>query len=106
MEATYLATVQVGLDRAKTESAIAAKTANELFEKARAERDLSEIQKTNMEKVLQECLRPWKQNGATIEFDAERKQWTATYQGVVAYGDTPDMACDNFDHLWMFGEAE
>lgn len=23
---------------------------------------------------------------------------------VVAYGDTPAQACDNFDHLWIFGD--
>jgi len=36
-------------------------------------------------------------------YDEERKQFAATYCGVIAYGDSPEMAYDNFDHLWLYG---
>lgn len=39
-----------------------------------------------------------------IYFDDEEEQWGCRHGGVVAYGDTPAMACDNFDHIWIFGK--
>lgn len=38
-----------------------------------------------------------------IYFDGEEEQWACRHGGLVAYGDTPAMACDNFDHIWIFG---
>lgn len=39
-----------------------------------------------------------------ISFNEETKQWVCEHSGVLAYGDTPEMACDNFDHLWISGK--
>jgi hypothetical protein len=50
-----------------------------------------------------EWLRPFRLNFAQVTFDEERKQFAATGCGVIAYGDSPEMACDNFDHLWLYG---
>ena len=51
----------------------------------------------------QEWLRPSKMHYAEITYDEERKQYSATRDGVTAYGNSPEMACDNFDHLWLYG---
>lgn len=32
--------------------------------------------------------------------------WICEHGGVSATGDSPEMATDNFDHLWMFGEED
>ncbi len=47
--------------------------------------------------------RPSRMQFAEVTYDGERKQFSAAYCGVVAYGDSPEMACDNFDHLWLYG---
>jgi len=41
-----------------------------------------------------------------LGYDTEKKQWRASYCEAVAFGDTPEMACDNFDHLWLYGEPK
>jgi hypothetical protein len=61
-------------------------------------RDLSDIQQ-------QEYLRPSRLHFAEVTYDEERKQFAAICGGVTAYGDSPEMACDNFDHLWLYGET-
>jgi hypothetical protein len=35
---------------------------------------------------------------------AEDGKWCCQHAGVIATGDTPAMACENFDHLWMYGQ--
>jgi len=50
--------------------------------------------------------RPSQERWVELTFDADKNQWAASYQSIVAYGDTPEMACDNFDHLWVFGNDE
>ena len=39
-----------------------------------------------------------------VYFDETEKQWACQHGGVTAYGDTPAMACENFDHLWVYGK--
>lgn len=85
------------------------KTAEVLLEKAKIER-------TIVEETLAECRqdrehrkqnrRPSQERYVEMEFDSERGQWAARHASVVAYGDTPEMACDNFDHLWIFGDND
>jgi hypothetical protein len=48
--------------------------------------------------------RPSHMHHVEVAFDPERHQFRAAYFGVVAWGNTPEIACDNFDHLWLFGE--
>lgn len=50
-----------------------------------------------------EWQRPSRMHYVEVTFDEERKQFVAAYCGVTAYGDSPEMACDNFDHLWLYG---
>ena len=40
---------------------------------------------------------------ANAMFDKFGNGWQLEHQGLVAYGDTPAMAADNFDHLWTYG---
>ncbi len=77
--------------------------AQEGVEKAKIERVTAEMTKTNLEASYRECRRPWRLLGAVVMPDDDRR-WSCTFQGVTAYGDTPEIACDNFDHLWTFGE--
>ena len=39
-----------------------------------------------------------------IFFDEELEKFACQHCGITAYGDTPAMACENFDHLWVFGK--
>jgi hypothetical protein len=50
-----------------------------------------------------EWARPSRMHYVEMTYDEQRKQFAATYCGVTAYGDSPEMACDNFDHLWLYG---
>lgn len=78
-------------------------TAQEGLAKAKIERNVAELQHTNMEVCYQECRRPWRMLGAIITFDDDKNQWKCEFQGITTWGVTPEIACDNFDHCWMFG---
>ena len=39
-----------------------------------------------------------------IYFDEDEEKFACRHEGVTAHGDTPSMACENFDHLWMYGK--
>lgn len=39
-----------------------------------------------------------------VFFDEEVESWACQHCGVTAHGDTPAMACENFDHLWVYGK--
>jgi len=76
--------------------AVAKRTqAEECLEEYRRDRELNKTRR-----------RPSREHWVELNFDSERNQWAATSHGVTAYGDTPEMACDNFDHLWVFGDNE
>lgn len=83
-------------------TAIYTQTANEGLAKAQIERRTAETQSANLEATCKEYRRPWRLVGAIIESDDIG--WKCAFQGVCAWGDSPEMACDNFDHLWMFGQ--
>lgn len=83
--------------------AIFALTAQEGLTKAKLESSVAVLQYTNMEACYQECRRPWRMVGAIVTRDDTTNRWKCEFQGVTAWGDTPDIACDNFDHCWMFG---
>ncbi len=59
------------------------------------------------EEVNISCERNWKRPSiflyTEIYLDEEMNKWVCCYSGVTACGETPATACDNFDHLWMFG---
>ena len=52
--------------------------------------------------------RQWQRPSYTLRVeitsDPERNQFKASFGNLSAWGDTPEMACDNFDHLWLYGE--
>jgi len=39
-----------------------------------------------------------------VYYSENDKSWVCRHSGVRALGDTPDIACDNFDNLWMYGK--
>jgi hypothetical protein len=39
-----------------------------------------------------------------VFFDEEKEKFGCQHSGVIAYGDTPAMACENFDHIWVYGK--
>ena len=59
------------------------------------------------EEVNINCERNWKRPSiflhTNIYLDEEMNKWVCCYTGVMAFGETPATACDNFDHLWTFG---
>jgi len=81
--------------------------ANEMMKEAIAKRiqaeEALEAQRFDRERNKHKH-RPSRENWIELTFDSEKNQWVASHQSVIAYGDTPEMACDNFDHLWMFGD--
>jgi hypothetical protein len=57
---------------------------------------------------MREMMRPYKLNHAVVGYDPTEKKYACAfveadglYNPIVAYGDTPGEACDNFDLLWM-----
>jgi hypothetical protein len=56
-----------------------------------------------------ERMRPSRCHFAHVEFDDVRNEWRASTnvpgddEGVVAYGHTPEAACNNYDTLWVQG---
>lgn len=92
------------IDYAKAIQNVYFLTAEEGLQKAKIERIVADMQRKNMEHVYQELQRPWRQLGAVVGFDSEKSLWKSEFQGVAAWGDSPEIACDNFDHLWMYGK--
>lgn len=73
-------------------------------ERLQAEKALGESRR--IRERDKEMLRPSREHWVEVEFNSEKGMWSAQHQGVVAYGDTPEMACDNFNHIWVFGNNE
>lgn len=56
------------------------------------------------DKVLdRERQRPCMFMYTEIFFDDDKELWACQHNGVTAHGDTPSIACENFDHLWVYG---
>lgn len=89
------------------EAQLKMRAAHEMWQEAAAKRK-------EAEESLEQCRynrkfdknnrRPSREFWVDLHFDTDKNQWAAEARGVTAYGDTPEMACDNFDHLWMFGD--
>jgi len=85
------------------------KAAKEMYEKAKLERVQAEEMLAEYRHSIalnQTNRRPSRDRYVEIEYHADQKLWSATHQGVTAYGDTPEMACDNFDQLWVYGYGD
>ena len=70
-------------------------------ERERAARDQKE--RDLREQRDKEWSRPSHMHCVEVTYDEGQKQFAATYYGITAYGNSPEMACDNFDHLWLYG---
>lgn len=51
-----------------------------------------------------EIQRPYVFVETMVYYDEDEQAWACEHCGVMAHGDTPSMACENFDHLWVFGK--
>ena len=65
------------------------------------------VEQLKRDEINTQCEMNWRRPSiflhTEIFFDDEMNVWTCRYMGVFAEGDTPEMACANFDHLWLFG---
>ena len=97
------------LKRTEVERETAEAIGKELIQRAYLERQSAENEKALREKWAEqskEFMRPFRVAGATITYDEATKEWTTSFCDVIATGDTPEMSCDNFDHLWIYGKEE
>lgn len=82
------------------------RAANEMWHEAMAKRKQAEeaLEEYRQTRELDKNRRrPCRELWVDITYNDQTKQWSASHQGIVAYGDTPEMACANFDHLWIYG---
>jgi len=69
-------------------------------------RRLQEMDDTKERKRLEkEQQRPSRALWPEVFWEAHKEKWACEHSGVVAYGDSPEIACENFDQLWMFGHG-
>lgn len=83
------------------------RTADEAWKEAIAKRKQAEATLAEFQhdrELDKNRRRPSRELWVDTSHDPENNRWIAQHQGVVAYGDSPEMACDNFDHLWVFGD--
>jgi rubrerythrin len=57
-------------------------------------------------RLKKEQQRPSRALWPEVFWEAHKEKWTCEHSGVVAYGDSPEMACENFDRLWVFGHGK
>lgn len=57
-------------------------------------------------RLRKEQQRPSRALYPDVFFDDLQQEWACEHCGVRAHGDSPELACENFDHLWMFGNEE
>ena len=90
------------LERLQRAAALREQEAEYLFHnERRADAKVSMKREAGLE---QERQRPSMFIGTDIFFDEDEQLWACEHCGVLAHGDTPAMACENFDHLWVFGK--
>jgi hypothetical protein len=72
----------------------------------RSESAQEAAQETSEKKRLErEQQRPSRALWPEVFWEAHQEQWACEHSGVKAYGDSPEMACENFDRLWVFGHG-
>jgi len=57
-------------------------------------------------RLRKEQQRPSRALWPEVFWEDHKEQWACEHSGVVAYGDSPEMACENFDSLWVFGHGK
>jgi hypothetical protein len=70
------------------------------FERRAAEVELKRVEQNRVN--MCEYSRPSRLHNADLSRVGTK--WKASVGDVVAHGDTPEMACAEFDHLWLFGD--
>lgn len=78
------------------------------YKKAEADRLLAELHLTQQKRLYdlaEHCERQWQRPSRlyNIKLTFDGEHYHASYGEVVGSGDTPEIACDNFDHIWTFG---
>lgn len=72
------------------------------FNETRREAMEKDMEEDN--RLLKERQRPSYALCTEVTWDDDEKQYSCSHDGVTAYGETPAMAHDNFDHVWVFGK--
>lgn len=87
-----------------TRSSILFENTEEEIEDARENRARARGEAEAEANYRKDSRRPSRVLWPDVFFNPEEKKWVCMHSGVRAYGDTPEIACDNFDHLWMYGK--
>jgi hypothetical protein len=95
-------TAEAKLQRLQRTAALREQEAEYEFNQVRRNQVMEEFEKES--EWEKERRRPFMFLFTDVYFDESEEKWACQHAGVIAYGDTPSMACDNFDHLWVFGE--
>lgn len=86
-------------------SKMAAEDMEEQIEHNRSFRSKESVDADEEKRLKREQQRPSRALWPDVFFEEHKEQWACEHSGVVAYGDSPEMACENFDSLWMFGHG-
>ncbi|MEN6367610.1 MAG: hypothetical protein ABFC88_12405 [Thermoguttaceae bacterium] len=103
LEAIGLQTAKEQMRKATVEADATYVVGQERVAAARAERQQAESLHDHAAANYREFRRPWRVIGAEVSRVDDR--FRCGVQGVEAFGDTPEMATDNFDHLWQMGDG-
>ena len=101
-----LATAEAEAQVAQIRAAIAYAEAEEQEKVYAFQHEQREQVQKEMEKNVateQDGRRPSRVLWPEVTWDAEKKQFACQHSNITAWGDSPEMACSNFDHLWVFG---
>ena len=87
-----------------TRSAMIVENTEETIEDARECRARTREEAIAEDAYRKDSRRPSRVLWPDVYYSDKDKTWVCSHSGVRAYGDTPEIACDNFDHLWMYGK--
>ena len=86
-------------------SQVGATDMEEQLEHNRSYRSQTSQEAEEEKRLKKEQQRPSRVLWPDIFFEEHNDQWACEHSGVVAYGDSPEIACENFDRLWIFGHG-
>jgi hypothetical protein len=104
---TKLETAQLHLEEARLEKIQRELACQDQKDEGKFNAERREAVEKEMERdaeLLKERQRPSYALCTEVAWDEDEKQYSCSHDGVVAYGETPAMAHDNFDHVWVFGK--
>jgi hypothetical protein len=56
-------------------------------------------------RLRKEQQRPSRVLWPEVFWEPHKEKWACEHSGVEAHGDSPEIACENFDRLWVFGHG-